>query len=219
MKKVSAKEAVSAINDGAVLMIGGFMAVGTPEILIDALLEKGVKGLTVIGNDSATPDTGIGRLIKAGAVSKLITSHIGLNPLTGQLMNEGKLEVRLVPQGTLAEQIRAAGAGLGGVLTPTGIGTEVQEGKEVIEVDGKAYLLEKPIKADFALIRASIADKQGNLLYQGTTRNFNPLMATAADTVIAAAQRVVPVGGIAPENVMTPCIFVDYLVEGEGYVG
>lgn len=143
MKKVSAQEAVAAIEDGAVLMVGGFMSNGTPEILIDALLEKGVTDLAIIANDSGTPDTGIGRLVKEGAVSKLIASHIGLNPLTGQLMNEGKMEVVLVPQGKLAEQIRAGRAGLGGVLTPTGLGTEVQTGKEVIEVEGKQYLLEK----------------------------------------------------------------------------
>jgi len=215
MKKVSANEAVAAINDGAVLMIGGFMSNGTPEILIDALLEKGVKNLTVIANDSGTPDRGIGRLVVAGAVSKLIASHIGLNPVAGQLMNEGKMEVVLVPQGTLAEQIRAAGAGLGGVLTPTGLGTDVQEGKEVIEVDGQKYLLEKPLKADFALLRASQADEKGNLFYKATTRNFNPMMATAAETVIVSAEEIVPTGGIAPESVITPGIFVDYLVGGE----
>lgn len=219
MKKISAQKAIAEINDGAILMIGGFMSNGTPEILIDALIEKGVKNLTVIANDSGTIETGIGRLVKAGAISKLITSHIGLNPLTGQLMNEGKLTVQLVPQGTLAEQIRAGGAGLGGVLTPTGLGTEVQEGKEVIEVDGEKYLLEKPLKADFALLRASIADEHGNLFYRATTRNFNPLMATAAATVIAAAEEIVPIGGIATEHVITPGIFVDYLVGGERRVG
>ncbi len=219
MKKVSAAEAIANLNDGAVVMIGGFMSNGTPEILIDAILEKGVKNLTVIANDSGTPDTGIGRLVKEGAVSRLIASHIGLNPLTGQLMNEGKMEVQLVPQGTLAEQVRAGGAGLGGILTPTGLGTEIQNGKEVITVDGQQYLLEKPLRADFALIRASIADEKGNLFYKATTRNFNPLMATAADVVIAAAEEIVPVGEIQAESVATPGIFVDYLVGGEPYVG
>ncbi|WP_312433341.1 CoA transferase subunit A [Lacrimispora sp.] len=219
MKRVSAVDAIAAMEDGAVVMIGGFMGNGTPEILIDAILERGIKNLTVIANDSATPETGIGRLVKAGAVGKLIASHIGLNPLTGQYMNEGSMAVELVPQGTLAEQIRAAGAGLGGVLTPTGLSTEVQEGKTVITVDGREYLLEKPIKADFALIRASVADESGNLYYKATTRNFNPLMATAAETVIAAAEEIVPVGGIQAEHVVTPGIFVDYLVGGEGYVG
>lgn len=219
MKKVSAQEAVASIQDGSVLMIGGFMSNGTPEILIDALLEKGVKDLTVIANGSGTPETGIGRLVAAGAIKKLIASHIGLNPMTGQLMNEGRMEVQLVPQGTLAEQVRAGGAGLGGVLIPTGLGTEIENGKEIVTVDGKSYLLEKPLKADAALIRASIADEKGNIFYKGTTRNFNPLMATAAKLVIAAAEEIVPVGGIQPESVATPSIFVDYLVGGEPSVG
>lgn len=219
MKQVSAAEAVAGVTDGAAVMIGGFMSTGTPEILIDALIAKGVKNLTVIANDAGTPDRGIGRLVKAGAVGRLITSHIGLNPMAGQLINEGKMEVKLVPQGTLVEQIRAGGSGLGGVLTTTGLGTEVQEGKEIITVDGRDYLLEKPLRADFALLRASIADEKGNLFYKGTTRNFNPLMAAAADTVIAATEEIVPTGGIMAEAVATPGIFVDYLVGGEPYVG
>lgn len=219
MKIVSPREAVAAFYDGAVVMIGGFMSNGTPERLIDALIEKEVKNLTVIANDGGTPDTGIGRLIKAGAVSKLIASHIGLNPLVGQLMNDGKLKVQLVPQGTLAEQIRAGGSGLGGILTPTGLDTEIQEGKEIVEVDGIRYLLEKPLKADFALIRASMADEMGNLFYLATTRNFNPLMAMAAETVIAAAENIVETGKLQAEAVATPGIFVDYLVGGEPYVG
>lgn len=218
MKQVSPQEAVASINDGAVIMIGGFMSNGTPEILIDALIEKNLKNLTIIANDGGTLDTGIGRLIKTGAVSRLIASHIGLNPLTGQLMNEGKMEVQLVPQGTLAEQIRSGGAGLGGVLTPTGLGTEIEAGKQVIDVDGKSFILEKPLKAEFALIRASIADEKGNLFYRATTRNFNPMMATAAETVIAAAEEIVPVGDIQAESVATPGIFVDFLVGGEPYV-
>lgn len=218
MKKVTAQEAIASIQDGAVIMVGGFMSNGTPEILIDAILEKGIKDLTVIGNDSGTPDTGIGRLVAAGVVKKVIASHIGLNPLAGKLMNEGKMEVQLVPQGTLAEQIRAGGAGLGGILIPTGVGTEIEEGKQKIEVDGKTYLLEKPIKADVALIRASVADEKGNIFYKGTTRNFNPIMATAAELVIAAAEEIVAAGEIQAENVVTPGIFVDYLVGGEPYV-
>lgn len=218
MKIISPQEAIADLNDGAVVMIGGFMSNGTPEIIIDALIEKGIRNLTVIANDSGTPGTGIGRLIENGSISKLITSHIGLNPLTGQLMNEGKLEVQLVPQGTLAEQIRAGGAGLGGILTATGLGTEVQANKEVFDIGGEKYLLELPLHADFALIRASIADKKGNLYYSGTTRNFNALMATAADTVIVATEELVEIGEIKPEVVMTPGIFVDYLVEGEPYV-
>ncbi|MGL5259669.1 MAG: CoA transferase subunit A [Lachnospiraceae bacterium] len=218
MKQVTATEAVQSINDGAVLMIGGFMSNGTPEILIDAILQKGVTNLTVIANDGGIPDTGIGRLIKKGVVSKLIASHIGLNPLVAELMNAGKLEVQLVPQGTLVERIRAGGAGLGGVLTQTGLGTEVQEGKRTIIVNETEYLLEEPLKADVALIRASIADEKGNLYYKATTRNFNPVMATAAELVIAAAEEIVKVGEIQAEMVATPGIFVDYLVGGEPYV-
>lgn len=217
-KTITAKEAADLIQDGMTLMIGGFMSNGTPETLMDALVEKGVKDLTVIANDSGTPDTGIGKLVAAGAVKKMITSHIGLNPLTGKLMNEGKIEVVLVPQGTLAEQIRAGGAGLGGVLTPTGLGTAVADGKETVMIDGKEFLLERPLRADVALLRASVADEKGSLFYRGTTRNFNPLMATAADLVIAAAEEIVAPGGIEAESIATPGIFVDYIVGGEAYV-
>ena len=215
-KQIDAKQAVDLIQDGMTLMIGGFMSNGTPEILMDALVEKGVRDLTIIANDSGTPDTGIGKLVAAGAVKKLIASHIGLNPQTGQLMNEGVIEVTLVPQGTLAEQVRAGGAGLGGVLTPTGLGTDVANGKEVLTIDGKDFLLEKPLRADVALLRGSIVDESGNMYYRGTTRNFNPLMAMAADTVIVAAEELVPLGQIQPEHVVTPGIFVDYIVGGEG---
>lgn len=218
MEVRSAAEAVKDIKDGSVIMIGGFMSNGTPESLITALLDQGTKDLTVIANDSGTPGTGIGRLVEAGAIKTLIASHIGLNPLTGHLMNEGKMEVHLVPQGTLAEKIRAGGAGLGGVLTPTGLGTEVAVNKEIVTVNGKEYLLEEPLQADFALLRASIADESGNLFYQGTTCNFNPVMATAAETVVAAAEEIVPTGELAPESIVTPNVFVDYLVGGEPYV-
>lgn len=215
MKKITAQQAAEFVKDGMTVMVGGFMSNGTPQILMDALVAKGVKNLTIIANDSGTPGDGIGKLIAAGAVKKLIASHIGLNPQTGQLMNEGVVEVCLVPQGTLAEQIRAAGAGLGGVLTPTGLGTEVAAGKQTITVDGKQFLLEKPLRADVALLRGSIVDEDGNIFYKGTTRNFNPMMATAADIVIAAAEQMVPAGGIQGENIVTPGIFVDYVVGGE----
>ncbi len=214
-KQIDAKQAAEFVKNGMTVMIGGFMSNGTPEIIMDALVEKGVKDLTVIANDSGTPGTGIGKLVAAGAVKKLIASHIGLNPQTGQLMNEGTMEVTLTPQGTLAEQIRAGGAGLGGVLTPTGLGTEVAEGKQVVQVDGKDYLLEKPLRADVALLRGSVVDVDGNVLYKGTTRNFNPMMATAADVVVVAAEELVPSGGIAGESIATPGIFVDYIVGGE----
>jgi acetate CoA/acetoacetate CoA-transferase alpha subunit len=181
---------------------------------MDAIVERGTKNLTIICNDAGYEDKGVGKLIAAGLVKKLITSHIGLNPMAGRLMQEGTLEVILTPQGTLAEQVRAAGAGLGGVLTPTGLGTMVQDGKEVITVDGKDFLLEKPIKGDVALLLGSIIDKSGNILYKGTTRNFNPLIATAAEVVIAEAEELVEIGEIEPENVVTSGIFVDYIVKG-----
>ncbi len=215
MKVVDKEFVKSLLKDDMTIMIGGFMANGTPEILIDAVLEKGTKGITVIANDAGYPDKGIGRLVADNRVKKLITSHIGLNPLAGQQMNEGKMEVVLVPQGTLAEQIRAKGAGLGGVLTPTGIGTDVANGKEIVTVDGKEFLLEKPLSADLAFIRGTYIDKAGNVFYKGTTRNFNPLMATAADVVVAGCEKLVEVGEIQNENIVTPCIFVDYVVEGE----
>lgn len=209
------EQAMEHINDGMTIMIGGFMGIGTPELLIDAMIEKGVKDLTIIANDSGLPDRGIGRLIVNKQVKRIIASHIGLNPETGRQMNSGELIVDLVPQGTLAEQIRAGGAGIGGFLTETGIGTEIEEGKQKIRVNDKTYLLELPLKADLALIRASIIDKLGNVYYRGATRNFNPLIATAADLVIAAAEQVVEVGRIDPSDVMTPGIFVDIIVEGE----
>lgn len=214
--KIVDKEFIKTIlKDNMTIMIGGFMANGTSEVLIDAVLENGTKDITVIANDAGYPDKGIGRLVSEGRVKKLITSHIGLNPIAGKQMNEGKIEVVLVPQGTLAEQIRAKGAGLGGVLTPTGLGTEVANGKTVVNVDGKEYLLEKPLSADLAFIRGSLIDKAGNVFYNGTTRNFNPLMATAADVVIAECEKLVEIGEIQKESIMTPCIFVDYVVEGE----
>jgi acetate CoA/acetoacetate CoA-transferase alpha subunit len=215
MKQTTAAEAVKEIKDGSIIMIGGFMSNGTPECLISALLENGAKDLIIIANDSGTVGTGVGRLVEAGRVKKLIASHIGLNPIAGEKMRTGAMAVTLVPQGTLAEQIRAGGAGLGGVLTPTGLGTEIQEGKEIIMVDDTPFLLEKPLKADFALIRASVADEKGNLFYKATTRNFNPIMAMAADTVIAAAENIVATGELEPETVATAAIFVDYLVGGE----
>ncbi len=218
-KMRTAAEAVAGIKDGAVIMVGGFMATGTPEILMDALVEKGVKNLTVICNDAGVPGRGIGKLLSNGQIKTLIASHVGLNPEVAQRMNTDveadKLECILVPQGTLAERVRAGGAGLGGFLTPTGVGTIVAEGKQVITVEGKDYLLELPLKADFALVRGSVTDKFGNTTYNQATRNFNPLIATAAETVIVAAVNVVETGEIDPNNVVTSGIFVDYIVEGE----
>lgn len=211
-KRITVQEAASHIKAGMTLMIGGFMACGTPEKLMDAIVAQGTGELTIVANDGGFENQGIGKLVAAGLVKKMIVTHIGLNPQIGRLMNEGAIEVILTPQGTLAEQIRSAGAGLGGVLTPTGIGTTVAEGKEVITVDGREYLLEKPIRADVALLLGSKIDEEGNIFYQGTTKNFNPLMATAADLVIAEAEEHVNTGDIEPECVMTPGIFVDYIV-------
>lgn len=210
-KRISLQDAVSNVKDGMVVMVGGFLGAGSPTAILDALAESGVKDLTLICNDTAYPDVAHGKLITNKQVKKLIVSHIGTNPNTSEQMNSGELKIEFAPQGTLAERIRAAGAGLGGVLTTTGMGTVVAEGKETVTVDGKTYLLEKPLKADVALIGATVADESGNLVYVGTTQNFNPLMATAADLVIAEAEKVVKVGEIAPEAVHTPAMFVDYI--------
>ncbi len=212
-KIISIEQAAAKVRDGMTLMIGGFLANGTPEKLIDALVASGVRGLTVICNDTSFPDRGIGKLIVGRQIKKLYVSHIGTNPETGAQMNAGELEVEFCPQGTLAERVRAGGSGLGGILTPTGLGTMVAEGKRVIEVDGKEYLLETPLRADVALIGASVGDTAGNLVYRGTSQNFNPLMATAADMVIAQVEELVDEGAIAPENVRTPGIFVDFIVK------
>jgi acetate CoA/acetoacetate CoA-transferase alpha subunit len=215
MKTIALQDAVAKIPDGASLMIGGFMAVGTPERLIDELVRQGKRNLTVIANDTAMPGKGIGKLLSAGLISRVIASHIGLNPETQQQMIAGKIAVDLVPQGTLIERIRAGGFGLGGILTPTGVGTVVEEGKRRIELDGKDYLLETALRADFALVHSFLADYLGNLSYALTARNFNPVVAMAADTVIVTAEHIVPVGVIAPDHVVTPAPIVDYLVANE----
>jgi acetate CoA/acetoacetate CoA-transferase alpha subunit len=214
-KVVSLKEAMNFINDGVTLMVGGFLGVGTPLAIIEAMLEKGVKDITLISNDTGKSGLGNSKLIAARRVKKAITSHIGTNPETGKQMMAGELDVQLTPQGTMAERIRAAGVGLGGVLTPTGIGTSVAEGKQVVTVNGRDYLLEVPLKADVAILRGSIVDTFGNVMYNGTTQNFNTVMAMAADVVIVEAEKVVEVGELDPNCVMTPGIFVDYIVTGE----
>lgn len=211
---VSLAEAMEKVTEGMTLMIGGFLGVGTPEKLVDGLLGKNVKNITVIANDTAFPDKGIGKLVVNRQLKKVIVSHIGTNPETGRQMHAKEIEVELVPQGTLAEQIRAGGFGLGGFLTPTGVGTPVETGKQKIAVNGRDYLLELPLKADVALVKAAKADKAGNLVFRKAARNFNPLMATAADVVIVEAQEIVEVGMIDPDEVMTPGIFVTYLVQG-----
>ena len=208
-------EVMEYIKDGMTIMIGGFMGVGTPELFIDAMVKSGVKDLTIIANDTGYPDKGIGKLIMNKKVKKVIASHIGLNPETGRQMNNKEIVVELVPQGTLAEQIRCGGAGIGGFLTETGVGTIVEEGKQKIEIRDREYLLELPLRADLALIRGSIVDKQGNIFYNGATRNFNPLIAAAADLVLVGAEKIVETGELDPNYVMTPGIFVDYIVGGE----
>ena len=212
MQTIALADAVALIPHGASLMIGGFMGVGTPERLVDEIVRQGKRDLTVIANDTAKPAVGIGKLVGAKLLRKAIVSHIGLNPETQKQMMAGAIEVELAPQGTLIERIRAGGFGLGGILTPTGVGTVVEKGKRTIEVDGKSYLLETPLRANFALVHAFLADYLGNLSYALTARNFNPVMAMAADTVIVTAEHIVPVGLIAPDHVVTPAPVVDYLV-------
>jgi len=212
METISLESAVAKIPDGASLMIGGFMAVGTPERVVDEIVRQGKRGLTVIANDTASPGKGIGKLVDAKLLRKAIASHIGLNPETQRQMMASELEVELVPQGTLIERIRAAGYGLGGVLTPTGVGTVVEEGKRTIEVEGRKFLVEPPLRADFALVHAFLADYYGNLAYALTARNFNPVIAMAGTTVIVTAENIVPVGVIAPDHVVTPGAIVDYLI-------
>ena len=215
MQTILISEAVEKIPNGASLMIGGFMAVGSPGRIIDEMVRQGKRDLIVIANDTAMPNVGIGKLIHARLVSKAIVSHIGLNPETQQQMISGELQVELVPQGTLIERIRAGGYGLGGILTATGVGTLVEEGKQKVTVGGKDYLVEPALHADFALVNAFLADYLGNLAYALTARNFNPVIAMAADTVIVDADNVVPVGVIAPDHVMTPSSIVDYLIAQE----
>ena len=212
MHVVSVEEAVALVPNGASIMIGGFMGVGGPDRLMDELVRQKKSNLTVIANDASLPGQGIGKLVDAGLIAHLIASHIGLNPKAQQQMLQQKMSIELVPQGTLVERIRAGGCGLGGVLTPTGVGTIVEEGKQKIEMGGKAYLLETALRADFALVHSFLADYEGNLSYALTARNFNPVMAMAADTVIVTAEHIVPVGVIAPDHVVTPGPLVDYLV-------
>lgn len=206
------EQAAALVPDGASVMVGGFMGVGSPHRLIDALVARAVRDLTLICNDTAMPGVGVGKLVSAGALRRVVASHIGLNPETQRRMMAGEIEVELVPQGTLVERIRAGGVGLGGVLTPTGLGTTVEEGKDVVEIDGRRFLLERPLLADFALIGCHQADYAGNLAYLLTAHNFNPVMAMAAGTVIAEPTHILPVGMITPDAVKTPGVLVDHLV-------
>ena len=205
----------SYLRDGMTIMFGGFMGIGTPQLLVNEIIKSGVRDLTIIGNDTGFVDTGVGPLIANGQVKKVVASHIGTNPETGRRMIAGEMEVELVPQGTLIERIRCGGAGLGGVLTPTGVGTVVEENKQKIEVNQVTYLLELPLRADLAILQAAKADRVGNLVYSLTARNFNPIMALAADTVIAQFDELVDVGELAPDYVMTPGALVDHLYHGD----
>ena len=214
-KLITIEEAVARVKDGMTIMVGGFLGNGTPCRIVDALAASGVRDLQLICNDTAYPGLGVGRLIANRQVRKVYTSHIGTNPLTSEQVNAGELDVEFCPQGSLAERVRAGGCGLGGVLTPTGLGTMVAKGKRTLTVDGKEYLLETPLRADVALVRASVADRSGNLVYKGTSENFNPLMAMAADVVIAEAGEIVETGTIDPGLVRTPGMLVDGIVAGE----
>ncbi|WEK51526.1 MAG: 3-oxoacid CoA-transferase subunit A [Candidatus Kaistia colombiensis] len=215
MRAVSVVEAIAMIPTGASVMVGGFMGVGTPERLLDEVVRQRKGELTLISNDACVPGKGVGKLFDAALVARLTASHIGLNPKAQEQMLANQIAVDLIPQGTLVERIRAGGCGLGGVLTPTGVGTLVAEGKRQIEVEGRIFLLETALRAQFALLHAFLADGLGNLAYALTSRNFNPVMAMAADTVIVTAENIVPVGVIAPDHVVTPAPLVDYLITNE----
>lgn len=214
-KEVSLDQALDHVKDGSSLMVGGFAGTGSPVGLIRGIVDKGVKRITLIATDTGFPKKGIGLMVEAGQLDKAIVSHVGTNPLTGKLASQGKMEVELVPQGTLAERIRSGGYGLGGVLTPTGIGTDVEIGKMKIEVDGKLYLLEKPLRADVAIIRCETADRMGNLICYGTNVAYSLMMAAAADIVIAEAKEIVEIGELEPSSINVQSIFVDYVVKGD----
>jgi acetate CoA/acetoacetate CoA-transferase alpha subunit len=218
---ISPSEAAAKVKPGDTILVGGFLGCGSPHTVIHALAAAGTNNMTLVCNDTAGHDlktgkiTGVGHLVAGKQFKKIIASHIGMNQETQRQMNEGETQVDLVPQGTLAEQVRAGGAGLGGFLTPTGVGTEVEQGKQVITIDGRPYLLELPIRGNVALIKAKVADKAGNLVFSATAKNFNPIMATAADLVIVEAEEIVEIGALDPEAIHTPSIFVDFLVKAE----
>ncbi|MDR0498982.1 MAG: CoA transferase subunit A [Holophagales bacterium] len=218
---ISAQEAAAKVKEGDTLLVAGFLGCGSPHTVIHALKAAALKQMTLVCNDTSIYDlktgniVGVAHLVGGKLFKKIITTHIGLNQETQRQMNEGEIQVVLVPQGTLVEQIRAGGAGLGGILTPTGVGTEVEQGKQVIDVNGRSYLLELPLRGNVALIKAKVADRAGNLIYSATARNFNPIMATAADLVIAEAEEIVEIGELDPDAVHTPSVFVDFLVKAE----
>lgn len=212
-KLITAQEAAKKIKDNSTLMVGGFLSCGTPGLILDAISKENIKNITLISNDTSVPNKDKSKLIENGLVKKVITTHIGTNPITGQKMQTGEIEVEFYPMGTLVEKIHAKGSGLGGVLTPTGIGTILEEGKNIVEIKGKKYLFEEPLGADVAVIYGTTVDKYGNVKYEGTTRNFNTSMATAADMVIVQAEKFVD--EINPDEVVIPGIFIDYIVKEE----
>lgn len=214
MKKViTAQEAAKLIKDNSTIMVGGFLSCGAPDKIINAIVEENKKNLTMICNDTSVPDKDKGLLIQNGNVKKVITTHIGTNPITGEKMHKGEIEVEFYPMGTLVEKIHAKGSGLGGVLTPTGIGTILEEGKKIVEIKGKKYIFEEPLGADFAIVYGTKVDKFGNVKFEGTTRNFNTSMATAADIVIIQADEFVE--ELDPNEIVIPGIFIDYIVKNE----
>lgn len=216
MSKVTTLENIKPLfKDGMTLMIGGFLGNGAPMKIIDLLVELNVKDLTIIGNDTCFENQGVGKLLANGQVKKIIASYIGGNLQTGKLMNEGKLEAELVPQGSLVEKIRSGGAGLGGVLTPTGVGTIIEEGKQKVTLQGKEYLIELPLRADLALLKGNIVDEFGNIVFKGTTKNFNMAMAFAGEKVIVEAEELVKCGDIDPDLIHTPGVVVDYIIKGD----
>lgn len=214
-KVISLTEAAAMVRGGMSVMTGGFLGVGAPNNITDELLRSGVKDLTLISNDTAMPEIGVGKLVANRRIKRFIGSHIGTNPETGKQMAAGELEVTLIPQGTMAERMRAKGAGLGAVLTRTGLGTPVAEGKQSLKIDGREYLLEMPLGAELAIIYGSVVDRSGNVCFHGTTRNFNVVMAKAADVVIVEARKLVETGEIDPNHVVIPGMFIDYIVEVE----
>ena len=215
-KIVTMEEALEHISDGCTLMYGGFGGVGTPPTLVQGILAKGVKELTLIGNDTGFPDIGIGRLVTAERAKKVIASHIGSNPNAGRLMTEGKLQVEFSPQGTLAERIRAGGVGLGGIFVDVGIGTIAEEGKDKMMIEGKEYLVETALTAEVSIVHAKKADSLGNLVYDKTACNFNPLVAMAGSFTIAEVDEIVPAGELDPECIVTPGIYVDMVIPTKG---
>lgn len=221
MKRINKEELINYIHTGDTIMIGGFMSVGIPETAIDQLVQTDIENLTIIANDTGVlagedqSNLGVGHLLLHRKVDKVIASHIGMNAETGRQMISEEIAVELIPQGTLAEKIHAGGSGLGGFLTPTGVGTIVEEGKEIIEIDDRKYLLEMPLKADVALIKAHKADELGNLVYQQAARNFNPVMALAADTVIVEVDEIVKAGELDPEAIVTPFVVIDKILVKE----